>query len=123
MERAISATNSWSFTTTCIPIRRPETPPSLASIGPQSVMASNSLQFAVSATPTEGGVVTLLCRRSAGRRSVLFHQWRRTFTWSPARVRGSITSVFYAADNDGATSVTVVITVQPYIHLTQMATD
>jgi subtilisin-like proprotein convertase family protein len=88
-----------------------QTPPILAAIGAKSVTVSNTLSFAVTATPTDGDTVTLTASNLPA--GAVFGSTNEigTFTWVSAAPVGVYTSSFHATDNDGTDSETVLITV------------
>lgn len=88
-----------------------QTPPVLNAIGPKLVTVSNTLTFAVTATETDGDPVTLTASNLPAGATFGATNTAGTFTWTSAAPVGIYTSRFFAADNDGATSETVVITV------------
>jgi subtilisin-like proprotein convertase family protein/endonuclease/exonuclease/phosphatase family metal-dependent hydrolase len=83
-------------------------PPVLHPIGGKSVNLTNTLQFGVSASPTDGDTVTLSVSNSPGG-SFSSTNEIGTFTWSPATPAGVYTMTVYAVDNDGTDSEAVVI--------------
>ncbi|MBU1694065.1 MAG: hypothetical protein KKC51_08895, partial [Verrucomicrobia bacterium] len=89
------------------------TPPELAPIGNKSITVSNLLSFAVSATPTEGDTVTLTVSNKPASAVFSTTNENGTFTWTSPTPVGVYTCTFYAADNDGAASEQITITVSP----------
>ena len=88
-----------------------QTPPILTAIGAKSITVSNTLGFAVTATPTDGDTVTLTASNLPA--GAVFGATNEvgSFTWVSAAPVGVYTSSFHATDNDGTDSETVVITV------------
>ncbi|MBU0679406.1 MAG: hypothetical protein KJ626_15000 [Verrucomicrobia bacterium] len=87
-------------------------PPVLAPIGGRSVIESNTLQFAVSASdPVDGDTVTLTMSNGPPGAVLGSTNGSGSFVWSPATPVGVYTTSFYAADVDGASSETIEITV------------
>ncbi|HMO04654.1 MAG TPA: S8 family serine peptidase [Kiritimatiellia bacterium] len=89
----------------------PQTPPTLNPIGNKAVTLSNTLAFAVTATPTDGDPVTLSVSNLPAGATFGATNAVGTFTWPAAAPIGTYTSTFYAADNDGQVSESVVIVV------------
>lgn len=91
----------------------PQTPPTLNPIGNKSVTISNTLQFAVTATPTDGDTVTLTASNLPS--GAVFGSTNEigTFTWTNASPTNVYSVTFNAADNDGADNETITITVNP----------
>lgn len=98
-----------------------ETPPVLAAIGAKSVLVSNLLQFAVSATPTDGDTVTLTASNLPAGASFSSTNENGTFVWTNASPVGVYTTGIYAADNDGVDSEAVVITVSEQVEVSSNA--
>jgi len=91
-----------------------ETPPILNPIGDTSVEVSNTLQFAVTAQPTDGDPVTLSVSNAPAGAEFVSTNENGTFYFTPTFGQiGVHTTTFYAADNDGVTSETIRITVTP----------
>ncbi|MGD9875034.1 MAG: lamin tail domain-containing protein [Kiritimatiellia bacterium] len=88
-------------------------PPVLASIGNKSVIESNLLQFAITATPTDSDPVTLTVSNAPAGSTFGATNENGTFTWSSPSPVGVYTMKVYAADNDGVDSETITITVSP----------
>ena len=88
-----------------------ETPPVLASIGSKSVLTNGALQFAVAATPTDGDTVTLTASNLPSGATFNSTNENGTFEWLSATPAGVYTTSFYAADNDGVSSETILISV------------
>lgn len=95
-------------------------PPVLASLGSQSVVVSNMLQFSVTATPTEGDLVTLSMSNAPAEAVLGTTNELGTFTWMPTNT-GVFTVDFYAADDDGVDSESVTITVSSAAAATEVA--
>lgn len=89
----------------------PQSPPALAAIGPKNVVVSNLLQFAVSASPTDGDAVTLTASNLPSGATFDATNEFGTFVWTSAAPVGVYTTSFYAADDDGVDSEDVVISV------------
>ena len=89
----------------------PQIPPTLNAIGNKSVTVSNTLQFAVTATPTDGDTVTLTASNLPS--GAVFGSTNEigTFTWTNASPTNVYSVTFNAADNDGADNETITITV------------
>jgi hypothetical protein len=89
----------------------PQTPPTLAAIGNKAVTVSNTLQFAVTATPTDGDTVTLTASNLPS--GAVFGSTNEfgTFLWTNASPTNVYSVTFNAADNDGADNETITITV------------
>ncbi len=85
------------------------TPPSLRAIGEQHVIARQPLQFSVSATPTDGDVVTLTASNLPGDATFSATNAVGTFAWTNPAPAGIYTSLFYAADVDGVEQEVVTI--------------
>jgi len=86
-------------------------PPVLLAIPNQSVTVSNSLQFSVSATPTDGDAITLSVSNAPAGSTFSSTNGSGTFAWTNAMPIGVYTSLVYAADKDGASWQAVVISV------------
>jgi subtilisin-like proprotein convertase family protein len=103
----------------------PQSPPVLIPIGAKSVYTSNTLTFAISAIGTDGDPVTLSISNAPPGTTLGFTNIAGTFTWPLAAPAGVYTTRFFAADNDGSVSETVIITVtnltgggsETFIHL------
>lgn len=89
------------------------TPPVLNAIGDKSVTVSNTLQFTVTATPTESDPVTLTASNLPSGAYFYPTNESGSFLWSSAAPTGTYSVTFYASDDDGANSETVSITVNP----------
>lgn len=89
------------------------TAPILATLGDRYVMVSNLLQFAVTATPTEGDPVTLSAGPLPGTATFVSTNENGLFTWAVPEPVGVYTCVFHAADDDGTNSESIVIGVEP----------
>ncbi len=87
------------------------TPPSLVPIGIKNVLAGDTLQFSVIAEPTDGDTVTLTASNLPPGATFGATNQYGTFTWTGAAPVGIYTSIFYAADSDGAEHEDVVIKV------------
>ncbi len=90
----------------------PHAPPVLNAIGNQAVILSNTLQFAVSATPTEGDAVTLTVSNAPAGTYFASAGESGTFYWTNAAPVGVYTTTFYAADIGGVDFEQILITVQ-----------
>lgn len=90
-------------------------PPFFNPVANKSVALSNSLTFGVSALETDGDLVTLTASNlPAGAEFFPTNAngaAAGTFLWTNAEPAGVYTSEFYAVDEDGAVSTSVVITV------------
>lgn len=87
------------------------TPPQLAAIPRQTVVLSNTLQFTVSATPTDGDPVTLSVSNKPLGSSFSSTGSVGTFIWTNAKPVGVYTTQVYAADKDSVDVASVVIQV------------
>lgn len=87
------------------------TPPILNAIGNKSVQVSNTLQFAVTATPTDGDTVTLTASNLPS--GAVFYPTNEvaSFFWTNASPTGTYSVTFHAADKDGFDAETIAITV------------
>ena len=88
-----------------------QSPPTLAAIGNKTVLTNSPLSFAVTATPTDGDTVTLSVSNAPAGSTFGSTNEVGTFTWLSPAPAGVYTMTFYAADNDGADSEEVSITV------------
>jgi hypothetical protein len=95
------------------PTGRPavRSPPVLNLIGNKSVILSNTLEFAVTATATDGDPVSLAATNLPAGASFSSTGESGLFAWTNAQPIGVYTSMFFAADIDGTNSEQVVITV------------
>ena len=91
----------------------PETPPVLTEIGAKSVGVGSNLQFYVTATPTDGDLVTLTASNLPAGAAFFPTNEAGSFLWTNASPTGTYSVTFNAADNDGADAETVSITVNP----------
>jgi len=89
----------------------PQSPPVLVPIGAKAVYTSNTLAFAVSAIGTDGDAVMLSVSNAPPGSTFGATNISGTFTWPLAAPAGVYTTRFFAADNDGAVSETITITV------------
>lgn len=87
------------------------TPPVLSPLSAQSTLLGNTLQFTVTATPTDGDAVTLSASNLPSGAVFGSTNENGSFLWSPATPVGVYTSLFFAADKDGAVSAAATITV------------
>jgi hypothetical protein len=88
------------------------TPPTLAAIGNKTILTNSPLIFAVTATPTEGDTVTMSVSNALpGSATFGSTNENGTFEWLTPTPVGVYTMTFYAADNDGADSEQITITV------------
>ena len=87
------------------------TPPVLNSIGNRSVVLSNTLQFAVTATPTEGDPVTLTVSNAPAGTYFVSTGEDGMFYWTNASPVGVYTTTFYAADAGGVDFEQILISV------------
>ena len=87
------------------------TPPVLASIGNKTLVWSNTLQFAVTATATDADAVTLTISNKPAAATFWSSGTNGLFSWTNAGPVGVYTMSVYAADNDGADFETFTITV------------
>lgn len=89
-----------------------QSPPTLNPVGNKSVTVSNTLQFAVTATPTDGDTVSLTASNLPSGAVFSSTNENGTFTWTNASPTNVYSVTFNAADNDGADNETITITVQ-----------
>lgn len=87
------------------------TPPVLAALPAKSVAVGATLQFAVTATPTDGDAVTLSMSNAPASATFESTNAVGSFTWAAAGPAGTYTPQFYASDKDGTVSTSVTITV------------
>ena len=87
------------------------TPPVLNAIGNRSVVVSNTLEFAVSATPTESDAVTLTVSNAPAGTYFSAAGESGVFYWTNASPVGVYTTTFYAADIGGVDFEQILITV------------
>jgi hypothetical protein len=109
-----AATNSpYSAVTSVVTEASSGTPPVLNAIGGQSVFLGETLQFQVSATPTESDAVTLTASNVPA--GAVFYPTNElgTFVWAAASPTGEYSVVFYATDKDGSDGEAVGIYVYP----------
>ncbi|MBP7829161.1 MAG: S8 family serine peptidase [Kiritimatiellae bacterium] len=87
------------------------TPPVLVAIGAKSVALTNTLQFTVTATPTDGDAVTLTASNLPA--GAVFYPTNEaaSFLWTNASPTGTYSVTFNAADKDGSDEEPVTITV------------
>jgi kexin len=87
-------------------------PPVLAPIGNKSVVHSNTLMFAVSATdPVDGDAISLVASNMPAGATFGVTNGNGTFTWVNAGPLGATSVTFHAWDNDGYDSETITVTV------------
>ncbi len=86
-------------------------PPLLFTIGNHSTSLSNLLTFAVTATDIDGDPITLTVSNAPGDAAFGSTGGNGTFTWTNPAPVGVYTTSFHAADDDGADSETILITV------------
>jgi subtilisin-like proprotein convertase family protein/endonuclease/exonuclease/phosphatase family metal-dependent hydrolase len=86
-----------------------ESPPVLTAIGNKSANVGNSITFSVTASPTDGDTVTLSISNKPA--SAVFGSTNENgvFSWNPATPAGVYTTRFYAADNDGVVTQSVIL--------------
>lgn len=113
--KAYNATSNspYSGTTNVLTQGAAGTPPVLNPIGDREVFVSNTLEFAISATPTEGDPVTLTVSNAPAGSMLYPTNEVGTFVWAPASPTGLVIVTFYAADKDGADNESVNLTVHP----------
>ena len=87
------------------------TPPVLNAIGNRSVVVSNTLEFAVSATPTESDAVTLTVSNAPAGTYFSAAGESGVFYWTNASPVGVYTTTFYAADIGGVDFEQILISV------------
>ena len=108
-----AATNSPYSETTNVTTALPGTPPALDPIGDRDVFLGATLQFEVSAAPTESDAVTLTASNlPAGAAFYPTNEWG-TFLWTGAAPTGLYSVTFNAADDDGSDDETIGIAVHP----------
>jgi len=95
----------------CPPGPAEQSPPILTPIGAKNTVVSNLLQFVVTATPTDGDTVTLSAANLPAGAEFGSTNESGIFLWSSAEPEGVYTTTFFAVDNDGTNSESVVITV------------
>ena len=109
-----AATNSpYSETTNVATSAEAGTPPALGPIGDQSVFLGETLQFEVSAAPTEGDAVTLTASNLPAGAAFYPTNELGTFLWTGAAPTGLYSVTFNAADPDGFDDETIGIAVHP----------
>ena len=87
--------------------------PVLASIGNKSVILSNSLNFAVSATDIDGDAITLTASNLPAGAAFFPTNGAGSFLWTNAAPTGTYSVTFNAADDDGSDAETLSIYVNP----------
>ncbi|HRZ13815.1 MAG TPA: hypothetical protein P5567_15335 [Kiritimatiellia bacterium] len=87
--------------------------PVLASIGNKSIIRSNTLNFAVSATDLDGDAITLTASNLPAGAAFFPTNGAGSFLWTNASPTGNYSVTFNAADNDGADAETISIYVNP----------
>ena len=123
-----AVTNSAYSATTNVTTLVPGTPPVLGAIGNQSVAEGDTLQFAVTATPTESDAVTLTASNLPAGATFGATNENGTFQWVGAAPAGVYGVTFTATDDDGTDEETISITVEEVIPellapVVQAATD
>ncbi len=89
-------------------------PPLLQAIENKTVTISNTLQFSVEATMTDGDDYTLAASNlPSGATFPVVTNSAGTFAWTTPAPLGVYTTTFYAIDHDGADSQTITISVLP----------
>jgi hypothetical protein len=88
-----------------------DTPPILNPISDQSAVVGNTLQFSVTATPTEGDPVTLTVSNAPAGSYFTSTGENGMFYWTNASPVGVYTTTFYAADIGGVDFEQILITV------------
>jgi subtilisin-like proprotein convertase family protein len=89
-------------------------PPIFAALGNQSVIESNLLSFAVTATdPYDGDPITLTASNLPAGATFPVTNGNATFIWENPEPTGTYAVAFYAEDKDGTTEKAISITVQP----------
>ena len=89
-------------------------PPVFAALGNQSVIESNALIFAVTATdPYDGDPITLTASNLPAGSSFPVTNGVGTFIWESPEPTGTYAVGFYAEDKDGTTEKNISITVNP----------
>ncbi len=112
---AYNATSNspYSAITSVVTTAASGTPPVLNAIGAKEVFLGDTLQFPVSATPTEADAVTLTVSNKPATAGFAATNELGTFTWTGAGPTGVYSVAFYATDKDGSDSETIGITVYP----------
>lgn len=86
-------------------------PPVLAAIGNKTVVQSNLLQFAVTATDADGDLISLTVSNKPATATFAATNGSGTFTWTLPGPVGVTTCAFFAADSDGVDAETITLTV------------
>ena len=108
-----SSNSPYSGVTSVVTAAASGTPPALNPIGGQSAFLGETLQFQVSATPTESDVVTLTASNLPSGSTFNATNENGTFQWLGASPTGEYSVVFWAADKDGGDGEAVGIYVYP----------
>ena len=109
----VSSNSGYSAVTSVVTAAASGTPPVLGAIGDQSVFLGETLQFQVSATPTEADAVTLTASNLPAGAAFYPTNQNGTFLWTSASPTGLFSVTFNAADKDGGDAETIGITVYP----------
>jgi subtilisin-like proprotein convertase family protein len=109
----VTSNSPYSAVTSVVTAASSGTPPVLGAIGDQSVFLGETLQFAVTATPTESDTVTLTASNAPGGSAFYKTNELGTFLWTSASPTGLFSVTFNAADKDGGDAETIGITVNP----------
>ncbi len=88
-----------------------EQPPAIYPIRNPIVVQSNALEFTITAVDVNGDVITLSVSNAPPGSTFNSSGATGTFSWASAVPAGVYTTTFYAVDNDGAGTETVIITV------------
>ena len=114
-----SSNSPYSAVTSVVTAASSGTAPVLGAIGDKSVFLGETLQFAVTATPTEADAVTLTASNLPSGSFFYATNQNGSFLWTSASPTGLYSVTFNAADKDGGDAETIGITVHP---LPQVAT-
>lgn len=117
---SVAATNTSGVATSDgLLVVRPSltSPPQLAALTNRFALWSNTVTFAVTATPTDGDPVTLTVSNAPAGSAFYTTNAAGTFVWTNAGPAGAYTPTFYAADTDGvvSASMTILITNTPVV--------
>ncbi|HQF20162.1 MAG TPA: S8 family serine peptidase [Kiritimatiellia bacterium] len=106
-----SRNSDYSATTNVTTTAGVDIPPVLNPIGNKTVALGGSLQFAITAVPTDGDEVTLTTSALPAGATFGSTNENGTFQWNNASPTGVYSVTFYAEDVDGQDSETITITV------------
>lgn len=108
-----TSNSAYSAVTNVVTEEQSGTPPTLDPIAPQNVFLGETLQFQVSATPTDGDTVTLTASNLPSGAAFNPTNEAGSFFWSSASPTGIYTVGFRATDKDGDDETSANITVNP----------